>query len=62
MINIKINTCVALIVTNCFLAKHEALNQLLLPPNCICSSFVGYQTLRSGEKVYCDGGWIVSIN
>ena len=62
MINIKINTSIALIVTNCFLAQQEILNQLLLPPNCMSSSFVGYQTLRSGKKVYCDGGWNVSKN
>ena len=62
MIDIKINMSIGLIVTNYFLAKQETLNQLLLPPNCISSSFVGYQTLRSGENIYCDGGWTVSKN
>ena len=40
----------------------QTLNELLLPPNCASSSVVGYQALRSGEHVYCDGGWIVSVS
>ena len=40
----------------------QTLSELLLPPNCASSSVVGYQALRSGEHVYCDGGWIVSVS
>ena len=44
-----------------FSEMQSSLDQLLLPPNCASSSVVGYQTLRSGEQVYCDGGWMVRV-
>ncbi|CAK8688732.1 unnamed protein product [Clavelina lepadiformis] len=33
--------------------------ELIVPTSCLTSSVYGRQTLRSGEEVFCDGGWTI---